>query len=397
MTAPIAYGIDFGTTNSVLAIAWPDRIEVMPGFEPPLLRSAVYMDAGGTRTAGESAIRQFLARPDIEVARLFLELKATLSDLRRDRLDLFGRSERLEVLVAIVLRYLKLLGDRATGYDVKRVVLGFPVAFPDADGPQFDELQSMALERLCSAANLAGFEDVLPLEEPAAAATDEDAELYAALDFGGGTFDVAVVRNDVDAEVLSLTGTPVGGERLTALLFGAVMTPALGLDHPRMPNRHTLRTQSLAGVLYALFADDLPLDVIGHYAPLFADIVRGGFLYDLYEAVEGAKIRLSDTLETTIALRGRGVELAVPVTRDQFERAIVVPLRQIVTETERAIDRAGVTPEDVELVVLTGGSSRIPSFRDLVVKHFPAAQVVDRDPYTLVATGLARQAQEVKW
>lgn len=394
---PIAYGIDFGTTNCVLAVSWPDRIDVMPGFPEPLLRSAVYLDRGGTRTAGENALRQFLARPEIRVARLFLELKATLSDPGLDRIDLFGRNERLEHVVAVILRYLKLLADRETEAEVDRLVLGFPVAFPEAEGARFEELQSLALERLCDAANIAGFTDVVPLEEPAAAAGDEEAELFATIDFGGGTFDVAIVRNGVDAEILSLTGASVGGEELTSLLFGASMTPYLGLDHPRLPNRYVENTKSLAKVLALLFADDLSPSGIRPFAPRYADIMEGGFLYDLYSAVEAAKIELSEAESAVISLRKRGIEVTVPVEREMFEDVIAGPLDRIDREMDRAALNANVDVKDVELVTLTGGSSRIPAFRQRVIERFPRAQIADRDPYTMVAAGLARRAREVQW
>jgi hypothetical chaperone protein len=394
---PIAYGIDFGTTNSVLAVAYPNDIEVMPGFPTQLLRSAVYLHRRGTRTAGEDAIRQFLTRPDVDDARLLLELKATLSDELLDVVDVFGHQRRLEWLVAIVLSYLKLVADRATGQNVRRVVLGFPVAFPDTRGPKFADRQSLALERLCEAANQAGFDDVVPLEEPAAAASGEDAELYAALDFGGGTFDVAIVEGGEEPRVLALTGTAIGGEELTARLFRHKLTPVLGLDHPRMPARITLATTSLHRVLAALFDDDLPQDVLREFAPPFADILKGGFLYDLYQAVEEAKIRLSSQEQTTIELRRRGVELSVPVARAEFEAVIAHQLDETIAELDRALELAGVAANDLELVTLTGGSSRIPAFQQRVRDRLPTARLVTRDPYALVASGLAAQAQEVDW
>ena len=394
---PVAYGIDFGTTNSVLAVAYPDQIEVMPGFPTPLLRSAVYLHRRGTRSAGDDAIRQFLARPDIDEARLLLELKATLSDEQLDTVDVFGEERQLEWLVAIVLSYLKLVADRSTGQDVRRLVLGFPVAFPDTRGPRFANRQSLALERLCEAANQAGFEDVVPLEEPAAAASGEDAELYAALDFGGGTFDVAIVQGGAEPQVLALTGTAIGGEELTARLFRHKVSPALGLDQPKMPTRITQATTSLHGVLAALFDDDLPPPLLRELAPRFADIVSGGFLYDLYQAVEDAKVQLSSQEQTTVALRRRGVNLSVDVTRAEFEQMIADELDETVAELDRALEQAGVTADDIQLVTLTGGSSRIPAFQQRVSDRLPAARLVTRDPYALVARGLAAQAQEVAW
>jgi hypothetical chaperone protein len=396
---PIAYGIDFGTTNSVLAVAWPDRTEVLTDRGLPPLRSSVFLNDAGVRTAGEQAVRQFLTNPDTTEARVLMMLKASLAHPRLDATDVFGESMTLERLTSIVFRYLKLLGDRYTGADVTRAFVGFPVAFPDTLGDRFDELQSLAIERLCEAANQAGFTELVPLEEPAAAAGGEDAGLYVALDFGGGTFDVAVVRTGADGdEVLALTGVPVGGERLTALLFEATLERELGLDDPQMPARHRVAARSLPTVLSALFARDFSPSDLRTFAPRYAAIREGGFLWDLYAAVEEAKLTLSTSDHATISLSRSGiVPIEVKVTRGTFERAIAGELDRIMEEVRRALSRAEVSAKDVELVTLTGGSSSIPAFQRRVSKLFPGARVESRDPFGRVALGLAEQARRYRW
>jgi hypothetical chaperone protein len=396
---PIAYGIDFGTTNSVLAVAWPDRTEVLTERGLPPLRSSVFLNSAGVRTAGEQAIRQFLTNPDTKEARVLMMLKAGLADTRLDSTDVFGDPMSLERLTAIVFRYLKLLGDRHTGADVKRAFVGFPVAFPGTLGDRFDELQSLAIERLCEAANQAGFTELVPFEEPAAAAGGEDASLYVALDFGGGTFDVAVVASGSEGdEVLALTGVPVGGERLTELLFEATLEQEFGLDHPKMPARHRKAARSLPTVLTAIFERDLPPNILRRYAPNYAAIREGGFLWDLYAAVEEAKLELSTSTETTISLSRAGIEpIRHSVTRKTFERAISDQLDQVMDEVRRALKNARVAAPDVELVTLTGGSSSIPSFQARVTDLFPDARVESRDPFGRVAFGLAEQARAYAW
>lgn len=396
---PIAYGIDFGTTNSVLAIAYDDRTEVMTKLGMSLLRSVVYLDATGTRTAGEQSLKQFMSNPDLSRARVILDLKASLADERFGTTRIFDHTYGLADLTSIVFRYLKLLGDRATGSDTRRAVIGFPVAFPDTLGEGYEERQSLALDRLCDAATLAGFDEVVPLEEPAAAATGEDAELYVTLDFGGGTFDVAVIRQGSDQdEVLALTGAPIGGERLTALLFEAVVAPELNLDHEKLPARYRTAVQSLPGVLEAIFEADFSAQILREYAPLYQRIRESGFLYDLYAAVEDAKVKLSDREEATVRLNKRGFEgLAIPVHRPDFETVILDPVLRATKEIERALKDALVEPHHVGLVTLTGGSSRIPLFRSAVRDCFPDARIEDRDPFGRVAEGLGEQARSYPW
>lgn len=396
---PIAYGIDFGTTNSVLAVAWPDRTEVLTDEGMPPLRSSVFLNASGVRTAGEQAVRQFLTNPDTDQARVMMMLKAGLADPRLDLTDVFGDRMSLERLTSIVFRYLKLLGDRHTGSDVTRAFVGFPVAFPNTLGERYDELQDLAVERLCEAANQAGFTEIVPFEEPAAAAGGEDADLYVALDFGGGTFDVAVVRSGDDGdEVLALSGVPVGGERLTALLFESAVEEALGLGHPDLPNRHRIAARSLPTLLAAIFRNDFPANIVRRYSPAFAAIRDGGFLWDLYAAVEDVKIELSRKERATISLRRSGIEpISIAVTRAAFERAVADELSRVVGAVERAITDAGIAADEVELVTLTGGSSSIPAFRRRVEALLPGARIESRDPFGRVALGLADQARAYAW
>jgi hypothetical chaperone protein len=396
---PLAYGIDFGTTNSVLSIAYDDRTEVMAQLGMSLLRSVVYLDAAGTRTAGEQSLKQFLSNPDLSRARVILDLKASLADERFHSTHIFGHAYDLADLTSIVFRYLKLLGDRATGSDTRRAVIGFPVAFPDTLGDGYESRQSLALDRLCTAATLAGFDEVVPLEEPAAAATGEDAELYVALDFGGGTFDVAVIRQGPEHdEVLALSGAPIGGERFTAMLFEAVVSPELNLDHEKLPARYRGAVQSLPKVLEAIFEADFSPQVFREYAPLYQRIREAGFLFDLYAAVEDAKVQLSEAEEVTVRLNKRGFEsLGIPVHRSDFEAVIREPVLRTITVIERALKDAHVESRDVELVTLTGGSSRIPLFRSSVRQCFSEARIEDRDPFGRVAEGLGDQARSYPW
>jgi hypothetical protein len=199
-------------------------------------------------------------------------------------------------------------------------------------------------------------------------------------------------------EVLALTGAPIGGERLTALLFEAVVSPELRLDHEKLPARYRSAVQSLPKVLEAIFEADFSPQVFRECAPLYQRIREGGFLYDLYAAVEDAKVKLSDHEEAVIRLDKRGFEdFAIKVHRSDFEAVIADPVRQTITEIKRALEQALVTPHDVGLVTLTGGSSRIPLFGCAVRDYFPDARIEDRDPFGRVAEGLGEQARTYPW
>ena len=226
---PVAYGIDFGTTNSSIAVAYRDRIEVIPvesGNTPEILPSIIYLNRDKNRAAGQEAIEQFLVtgsrktscgrcnlvhvigrhresacrqfRPGsgCKDARLISGIKSDLSESDFISTHSWATDFTLTDLVSVIMRRLKIVADRATGANVRRVVLGHPVVFVGAEGSDYRNRQAIAEQRLKDAAVEAGFNEVVLLDEPAAAVINEDLpEGYAlAADFGGGTFDVAVIK-----------------------------------------------------------------------------------------------------------------------------------------------------------------------------------------------------------
>ncbi len=126
---PIAYGIDFGTSNSLISIAWPDRVEVLDvggRRVPENLPSVIYLNADGNRDAGDRAIEQFLVSAGVN-SRLLVGIKGDLSDPMFHTTRSWGLSWTPVDLVAVVMRALKNIADAYTGTTVERVVLGHPV------------------------------------------------------------------------------------------------------------------------------------------------------------------------------------------------------------------------------------------------------------------------------
>ena len=263
---PVAYGIDFGTTNSSIAVAYRDRIEVIPvesGSTPEILPSTIYLNRDRNRAAGEEAIEQFLVTGSLKTrcgrcslvqvidrrresacrqfrpgrgchnARLISGIKSDLAETDFISTHSWAIDFTLTDLVSVIMRRLKIAADRVTGANVRRVVLGHPVVFVGAEGRQYRERQAMAEQRLRDAAVQAGFNEVVLLDEPAAAVINEDLpEGFAlAADFGGGTFDVAVIKFAPDGgDIVALAGVDVGGEQFDQLLFQAKVAPVLHLN-----------------------------------------------------------------------------------------------------------------------------------------------------------------------
>ena len=443
---PIAYGIDFGTTNSSVAVAYPGRVEVVSveaSGIPEILPSIVYLHRDKNRAAGREAVEQFLvtgshktrcSRCDLvewsggrgasdcqqykpgggcNDTRLVSGLKSELSQVDFVSTHSWAIDFTLADLVAVILRRLKTEADRASGADVRRVVLGHPVVFVGAEGPRYPELQATAEKRLQEAAAAAGFEEVALLEEPAAAVIDEDLDegIALAADFGGGTFDVAVIKFAPDGgDVVALAGVEIGGEEFDRRLFQAKVAPALHLGelfetrpgvHRNLPNWLQNRLSTLSG-LKSLLSDRDTASTLAAYQSAqdrrltaVSEIVYGGYGYEFYRAIEAAKIALSTRRQSSIEFHRPGVDLSIPVSREEFEGLIAKPMEIVHGEVLKALEIADVRAEDVSLVLRTGGSSSIPTFVRMLEETFGPSVVQERPVYTTVVRGLASYAQEV--
>ena len=444
---PVAYGIDFGTTNSSVAAAFPDgTIEVLKVEGDSLIMpSLVYLNRDGNRLPGTEGLRGFLdtatartrcrgcslvdwdkgvafsdcrqVRPDgfCLDSRLLAQVKAELSDDTFVSTHSWEINFQLEDLVAATLSRLKRIADRHFGVDVKHLALGHPVRFAGAAGSSFDRRQGTAIDRLKEAARRAGFEHVaLVPESQAAVALDEIEDgLVVCTDFGGGTFDVSVIEVIHDGgDILALEGIAVGGEEFDAKILDGVVRPAIGLDDEFhrpdgqsrcIPARLRHRLRSLSGLKWLLADGDVSGALSGLYGlgndrvlRLVEELLYGGQAWAFYRAIEAAKIGLSSNETAVIDYRRPWIDLKLPITRNQFASLIAADLEDVRFCLHQAIKTAGVAAEDVSWVTCTGGSSQIPAFQTMLQDLFSNAQLVERDPFTSVVRGLAEYAL-VEW
>lgn len=414
MSRPIAYGIDFGTSNSSIAVAFDDGADVGVVNErgDTVMPSIVYIDATRNELAGDDAVDNYIRfAADPSKARLMSSLKSFLTDQRLTHTDsAWGQRHTIPQLVAIVLRQLKRANDRRLGADVKRVVLGHPVLFAGAAGPNFEELQEHALLQLDRAARFAGFEEVAFLDEPTAALMGEELDrgVIMAVDFGGGTFDVSIIELTPDAgDVLAIHGAAIGGELFDSLLFDAKVASELQLDRDyviggkRMQVPIVLRRMRTLHEIIAMVGDDAVrrafdyLRQAGDPLGTVEEIIYGGHAYNFFRAIEGAKIELSSAADTTITFRRPRIALSIPVARAEFEAFVKGNLDRVDDQIDRALKEANIHSRDVDLVVRTGGSSRIPAFVERLAERFGAQKLAERDAFSTVALGLGIRAYEL--
>ncbi len=424
---PIGYGIDFGTSNSAISIAYPDRVEVLAlgrSESAMTLPSFVYLHRGGRRAAGDEAVRTFLKSGhektdcwncplapygwDTECrqyrkgggcndARLLSGVKHELAKVGFAGTNSWATDFSVGALVAVVLKRLKAEADAAVVDGARRVVLGHPIVFAGADPDHRAASDAEAFSRLEQAAGEAGFEEVAFLPEPTAAVIGEPTHpgVEIAVDFGGGTFDVAVMDSrDGEPRIAGLAGVAVGGEVLDGVLFETSVGPALGLEVLPSWLFNELRTASSVRLLMADPGIPAILTRIGgNQAELVHALLYQGYAYDFYKAIEAAKIALSSSEVTELQFSPLG--LRVTLRRSAFESMIRPELDLVREAIGRALGKARVDPREVDRVLLTGGSAYIPVFRGDLAEIFGEDRLEQRDAFTAVVHGLGVRAQQL--
>ena len=424
---PLGCGIDFGTSNSAISVAYPDRVEVVPLGPSPsatTLPSFIYLHRGGGRAAGDQAVRTFLKSGHEKTdcwncslapygwdtdcrqyrkgggcndARLLSGIKHELAKLGFAGTNSWATDFTVGSLVAVVMRRLKDEADTFAGQSVRRVVVGHPVVFAGADLSYRARSDAEAFSRLELGAIEAGFDEVTFLAEPAAAVIGEPTHrgVEIAVDFGGGTFDVAVMDSRTgEPRIAGTNGVAIGGEVLDGVLFETCVGPALGLEVLPSWLFNELRTASSVRLLMADPGIPAILARIGgRPAELVHALLYEGHAYDFYKAIEAAKIALSTSDETD--LNFAPLNLRLTVYRSAFE-AMIRPELDLVREAiTGALDAAEIKPRDVDRVLMTGGSAYIPAFRADLVRTFGEDRLEQRNAFTAVVHGLGVRAQQL--
>ena len=435
------FGLDFGTSNTSLAVWDGERSTVLP-IDPiagGAMPTVLYVRRNGSSIVGRPAIEAYLAdnrergpitrefRPlgvrlessnprqkTVEAqiytdtsspGRLFQSLKTFLGETLDVRTNVFGEARGLEELIAVVLSHVRQRAHELVGELPEQITIGRPVEY--IGGPA---AEARAVSRMRRAAELAGFGEVRFAFEPvgAAHAADITTGLTLVFDFGGGTLDLAVVRRDGDAlEVLATAGRNIGGDRCTERVIDDVVAPQLGSRATWGPKRLRLP----AFIVNALH-DWHALSALNEKPWLEAldDLVRQGapqrelaalrsaielqLGYEIFMTADATKCALSSAPAAILSYHHAAVDVDARITRGRFERLI----DNLLTDTDALITDvlvgATVSSADIAEVVTTGGSSAIPAFRALLARRFPGARVRDAAAFTSVAAGLAMPGVE---
>jgi hypothetical chaperone protein len=411
-----ACGLDFGTSNSAVALPSGDVLAVEPRTaEARLFRSVLFFpDAEPQTFAGAEAVDRYL---DDGEGRFLQSIKAHLPSAAFTGTLIRGRTLRIEDLIALILRRLRARAEEACGQALDEVVLGRPAVFSPKR-----ETDELAEGRLRAAAGLAGFTRVRFLIEPIAAALAYEAqltrdELVLVADFGAGTSDLTLMRlgpsrrasADRRPDVVASTGAWVGGDRFDAAImkhkllrfFGAGTTYRITGQRLPMPTHLVnkllswhemsfIRERSTQDFLDRMLrTTDDPQAIAA-----LQDLVMHNLGYHLFRAIEAAKVKLSSATEARIKFDEARIHLDVRVTRAEFERFSAPLLDELTACVDRLLTAAQLGADRIDAVFLTGGSSQIPSVRALFAQRFGEDRLRSGNAFTSVAEGMGRAARD---
>jgi hypothetical chaperone protein len=423
-----AIGIDFGTTNSSVALATGGpAVQLVPfaygGGTTEAFRSLLYLEHVKERDrasikswTGPTAIEQYLAAET--KGRLIQSLKSHLSSRSLTSTDVFGRRQTIEALIARILADLRVQAERHFGLSIRHAMVGRPVRFV---GAETDDDNDYALSRLRKAFEIAGYESVDFEMEPVAAAyhyesTLDHDELILIGDFGGGTSDFSLLqvgpgvrhRGRTPRDFLGNAGVGLAGDAFDARIVRNLVSPRLGAGSsarslnkvlPAVPNwvyfklerwHHLsfLRTMTVLNMLNSTRAVAFEPEKIEALIHLIEDDLG----YHLHAAVQRVKCALSVAPEAEFCFLDGRMEIRASVTRRDFETWVSEEVAAIERCVDSLLETSGVEPGDVDAVFLTGGSSFVPVVRRIFDTRFGAGKVRSGNEFTSVARGLALQA-----
>jgi molecular chaperone DnaK len=363
-------GIDLGTTNSLVAFMQGESPVVIPGDDGSnLVPSVVALDSNNQPVVGNAARNSLIEAPERAVYSIKRLMGRGVEDIQEElkffpfrlaedlqagevlRIKLGDKTFTPPEISALILRQLKRNAERFFSAQVTKAVITVPAYFNDA--------QRQATK---DAGRIAGLEVLRLVNEPTAASLAYGLDkkqngIVAVYDLGGGTFDISILKlHDGIFEVIATNGdTHLGGDDIDNLLI------AIALDDLKGDTGFDLRQNAEA-----------------------IQVIR--------KAVIEAKITLSTEPQTALDLELPGHRYQRIITREWFEKLIQPIIDRTIGPCKQALKDAALKPEQIDEVVLVGGSTRIPKVRTLAKELFHREPHTDLNPDEVVALGAAVQA-----
>ena len=411
-----AIGIDFGTTNSVLALSdGSGEPQIVPFGEAATFRSLLCFyteltERGHKRVvgvAGPEAIATY-ERLGGE-CRLIQSVKNFVADGSFRETTVYGQRFRIEDLVGVILKQMRAEAEKICGDLGRNVVSGRPVQFAGSEANE-----DLALKRLTLAYNQAGFSSVRFVEEPLAAADFhlrglKDDALCLIADLGGGTSDFSLVQltqtpQGPKRRTIGHAGIGIAGDVFDFRIIQNAVSPKLGKDSfyksfakrlpvPGAAYNKFQRWSELSMLRGSQTLRDLKdiqktaEDTEGVAQLIY--IIENELGLQLYRSVGQAKASLSTEEHTDFRFRSGPVDITGTISRAAFESWIAEDIAAIMAVVDRLFADTGTTFPAVDRVFMTGGTSFVPAVRRAFDQRFECAEVITGDEFVSVAGGLA--------
>jgi hypothetical chaperone protein len=401
------YGIDFGTSNSVLVALNTSTREIVKVNSQS---SLIYFQDAQNIFIGNEAIKKYISNN--MKGRLLKSIKTLLPQSSFTFTYIYGKKYTAEDLVCLILEYLKAEADQYFGEEVTEVVLGRPVVFSEDK-----ECDKLAEKRLLMAAKKAGFQKIWFQYEPIAAGflyehSLEKPELVLIGDFGGGTSDFTLMgldRNKISlkdrrSDILKTGGLHIGGDDFDAEIMWNKVTPYFGygvkydsygkmLDLPVHIFRTICEWEQMAFLKEGKIRKQL--DNYYQYTnknpalQRLMSLIDNNLGFSLFQTIEKSKINLSGKEKSEINFNQENIDIQEKLDLTEFNKFICEEVKKIDDFLSKFLEDASVRSDKIDHVFITGGTSCSNAVMEIFKKRFADEKIHRGDNFNSVAQGLA--------
>lgn len=409
-------GIDFGTTNSAVSVLTTQFHSELTKFDNnTTIPTAIFFPENGLYAPqfGRKAINNYISGAQ---GRFMRSLKRILgTDLMNLKTEIDGVYLSYEDIISKFIQYLKETTEKQIQKELSGVVLGRPVHFQDFS-PEADEKAESLLRKI--AYNL-GFKNICFQYEPIAAAYSHEKKLTkemlaCVIDIGGGTSDFSIIRLGPDNskkenrkdDVLANTGIRIGGNDYDRDLSIKCFMPDMGYGTLLKANPYNGRILPVPFSPYTTLSEWSSVNNLYTYKEKknikqiyeqsaepdkvykLNEVVQKELGHTLLNKVEESKILLSENNQVNTCLDFLDCKANINIRIKDFEESIINSTNKIVESLKECVKLSGVSKNNIEIIILTGGTTEIPFVKRSILNLFPNAIVSEEDKLSSVAQGL---------
>ncbi|WPU63494.1 Hsp70 family protein [Peredibacter starrii] len=415
------HAVDFGTSNSLLSYVSNDGkivpipLDINSGL---VLRSLIYTPEKNKWFFGNEAISEYVNHEG--EGRFFRSIKKFLPEPGYTGTSVFNRNMNISEMVAVFLGEMRRRANKYTNEAVDRIILGRPALY------SLDKEQDqLAEDRMRKGAELAGYKEIIFCPEPVAAGLDyttsaQDERVVLITDFGGGTSDFTLMKvrhNEYSQDdILGLSGIFVAGDVLDGVMMRDFIAPHFGSQYEyqipggtnilKFPKNLLKKICSPAHITHLREKDTWEfLQHINKFALSETDQTRMRNLFTLVECqlgfplfheIEKTKIGLGKSPMVDFHYNHLDINITQPVSQAGYRESVTLTVNEVMDTMMEVFAQSGLTPDKVDQVIMTGGTSQFPLIQERLKSTFGPEKLKEHNIYQSVVNGLAQYAIRIK-